>query len=84
MKTKLLKKLRNIGRSQITIYSIHTLYGTNTGMTVGFNGDDYKNLFCIGDTEEDVLKKAELIYLNKNIELIRTRYRKYSILKHKS
>ena len=56
MKTKLLKKLRAIGREQITIYSVTTTTSLRgeyiTGMSYGYNDDAYKGLFTFGDTEE--------------------------------
>jgi len=63
MKVKLLKKLRRRGRSIITIISVTTTNGTPTGMRYSFTGDKYSNLFEWGDTEEDVKKKAERIYI---------------------
>lgn len=77
MKTKLLKKLRKLGRNTINIHSVTTTNGTPTGMGYSYNGD-YENVFNYGDTKEDVLKKVEKIYLIKNIVYIRRKYRKYS------
>lgn len=65
MKTKLLRKLRSRGRSQINITSI-TEQGTRIiEMTYGYNDSKYKGLFDFGDTEESVLKKAERIYIQE-------------------
>ena len=64
MKVKLLKKLRRIGRNQITIYSITKEDNIVVGMSIGYNSDDYKGLFVFGDTEEEVYKKAEKIYID--------------------
>ena len=79
MKIKLLKKLRSRGRNQITIYSVTTTGNTVTGMSIGYNEDAYSSLFNFDNTEEQVLKKAEKIYLNNNIDLIRKRYKRYSV-----
>ena len=79
MKTKLLKKLRRIGKNKITIYSVTTTGNIVTGMSIGYNEDAYSGLFNFGNTEEQVLKKAEDVYLNNNIDLIRKRYKKYSV-----
>jgi len=76
MKTKLLKKLRAQGRKQITIHSVTKTNGTVTGMSIGYDDDKYSGLFSFGDTEEQVLVKAESIYLRDNIDSIRHRYRK--------
>ena len=63
MKTRLLKRLRKQGRNQIHIYSVHTTNGIVNGMRIGYSEDKYKGLFNYGNTEEDVLKKAERIYI---------------------
>jgi len=63
MRIRLLKKLRRRGRSQINIHSITTSSGMVMGMSYGYNDDKYSNLFNYGDTKEDVLKKAEKIYI---------------------
>ena len=47
--------------------------------SIGYNEDAYSGLFNFGNTEEQVLKKAEDVYLNNNIDLIRKRYKKYSV-----
>lgn len=82
MKTKLLKKLRAIGREQITIYSVTTTTSLRgefvTGMSYGYNDDAYKGLFDIGDSEDEVRNKAMRIYFRENMEYIRHKYRKYS------
>ena len=82
MKVKLLKKLREIGRSQVNIYSVTrttTWQGECvTGMSYGYNDSDYKGLFDFGDSEDDVRDKAMKIYFRKNIDSIRYKYRKYS------
>ena len=71
MKTKLLRRLRKRGRNQITIYSVTTTNGTVTGMKIGYSEDEYSGLFGFGDTEEQVLKKAEIIYIKNHIERIK-------------
>ena len=63
MKCKLLKKLRRRGRSQITIHSITRTDGFISGMSYGFDGDEYRGLFDFGDTEEEVKNKASRIYI---------------------
>lgn len=82
MKTKLLKKLRTIGRNQINIYSVTrtlTFRGECiTGMSYGYNNDAYKGLFNFGDSEQVVRDKAMNIYFRENMEYIRNKYRKYS------
>ena len=42
MKTKLLKKLRNIGREMVNIHSITKENGVITGMGYGFDYDEYR------------------------------------------
>jgi hypothetical protein len=82
MKVKLLKNIRNKGRGIITIYSTTTetdFRGSYiTGMSYGYTGSEYKGLFSFGDTAEQVKEKAMNIYINKEIESIRKRYKKYS------
>lgn len=82
MKVKLLKKIRNNGREIITIYSTTTetsWRGTYcTGMSYGFTGNEYKGLFSFGDTKEEVKEKAMNVYIKKEIENIRKRYKKHS------
>jgi hypothetical protein len=67
MKTKLLKKLRRRGRNQIHIHSVTKQGGTVIGMAIGYSDDIYSNLFDFGLTEDDVLKMAETIYIEKYI-----------------
>ena len=45
MKVKLLKQLRQIGRSKVNIYSVTTTNGTVTGMTICYDDDEYRGLF---------------------------------------
>jgi hypothetical protein len=78
MKVKLLKKLRNIGRSMVNVHSITTTNGITTGMSYGINSDEYRGLFDYGDTESNVKEKACKIYLKTNIDSIRKKYSKYS------
>ena len=67
MKTKLLKKLRRKGRSQINIYSVTTEGGSVVGIKYGYDDDAYSGIFDFGLTEEEVLRKAERIYIEKYI-----------------
>lgn len=82
MKAKLLKKLREIGRSQITIQSVTTTTTWSkefvTGMSYSYNNDDYRGLFYFGDTADEVRDKAMKIYFQKNMDGIREKYKKYS------
>ena len=77
MKVKLLKRLRQIGRSKVNVYSVTTTNGTVTGMKIGYDEDEYRGLFSFGDTEAVVKEKACKIYLQTNIEAIRKKYAKY-------
>ena len=82
MKAKLLKRLREEGRDKITILSVTTTANYRgcfiTGMQYSYTGDEYADLFDFDDTADEVREKAMNIYLNKNIDEIRQRYRKYS------
>ena len=79
MKIKLLRRLRAIGREQITIYSVTTTTSLRgefvTGMSYGYNDDAYKGLFTFGDTKEEIRDRAMRIYFEKNMEYIRYKYR---------
>ena len=77
MKVKLLKRLRQIGRCKVNIYSVTTTNGTVTGMEIGYDEDEYRGLFSFGDTKAVVKEKACQIYLQTNIEAIRKKYAKY-------
>lgn len=76
MKTKLLRKLRNKGRNMINVYSITTTRGVVTGMRYGYSSPDYRDLFFLGDTEEDVREKAMRIYMEKEVKRRREKRRK--------
>lgn len=82
MKTRLLRKLRNRGRNAITIYSISTTFMWEgeviTGMSYSYTGKEYADLFRMGDTPDAVREKACKIWLAKNIDWIRRRYKKYT------
>ena len=83
MKTKLLKRLRNIGRNQIEIVSVTTentaFRGTIvTGMAIAYSDDIYSDLFSFGNTVEEILNKAARRYIKAHFNEIRSRYRKYS------
>ena len=75
MKVKLLKKLRRKGRNKIRIYSVTTERGTTIGMKIGYSDG---NLFYFGLTEEEVLRRAEHIYIKKYI------LEKREIMKHRN
>ena len=74
MKTKLLKKLRNIGREMVNIHSITKENGVIIGMSYGFDYDEYRGLFELGDTEEDVKEKSARVYIKTNINEISKKY----------
>lgn len=82
MKTKLLKMLRAQGRCQISIHSVTKTISWRgeliTGMSYGYSNDAYRNLFTLGDTEEEVRDKAMRIYMRQNIEHFREKHKKYS------
>lgn len=78
MKVKLLKRLRQKARSEVTIYSITRTDGITTGMSYGHSSSCYRGLFSFGDTEEDIMQKVFRIYMANNIQSIRERYKKYS------
>lgn len=82
MKVKLLKKLRVEGRKQISILSVTTVTTWRgeyvTRMSYRYNDNDYRGLFYIGDTVDEVKDKAMRIYLQKNIDVIREKYKNYS------
>ena len=67
MKVKLLKKLRRRGKDQVHIHSVTKQNGIVIGMKIGYSDDIYSDLFGFGDTKEEVLKKAETIYIEKYI-----------------
>ena len=79
MKVKLLKKLRQIGRNQVTINSVTTTNGIVTGMRYSYNFNKYSGLFNYGNTEKEVKEKACKIYLETNIDYLRKKYAKYSV-----
>ena len=78
MKVKLLKKLRRIANNEVTIYSVTTSGGTVTGMRIGYSESYYRDLFSFGNTEEDIMRKVFIRYIENNIDAIRKRYGKYS------
>lgn len=63
MKTRLLRKLRRKGRNQIQILSVTTESNRTIGMSIAYDDDKYSNLFNYDNTEEEVLKKAERIFI---------------------
>ena len=78
MKVKLLKRIRAIGRNQVTLCSITTSLGYVTEMSYGYNDDDYSGLFNFNNTFEEVQEKALNIYIDKNIDYYRKKYKKYT------
>jgi len=68
MKCRLLKRLRRIGRSKITIHSITTTDDYSSGMSYGFDEDEYSDLYYLGDTEEEVRDKAARIYIESYLK----------------
>lgn len=73
MKVKLLKKLRKRGRNQVHIHSVTKTDGVTTGMSIGYDDHKYSGLFCFGDTEEEVKKKAEQLYITEYLEIERAK-----------
>lgn len=76
MRTKLLKKLRREGWNIINVYSITMKGGMVTGMSYGCSSPDYRDLFFLGDTEEDVREKAMRIYMEKEVKRRRGKKKK--------
>ena len=82
MKTKLLKKLRDIGRNRV---SIHSVTRTTTwrgefvsGMSIGYSLPQYAHIWDFGMTEEDVHKKAMKIFFDTEMDWVRKEYKKYT------
>ena len=83
MKTKLLKKLRHTVRNVIDIISVTTTSSAFSeeyisGMSYSYTGKEYRDLFSIGNTENEVRQKACHIWFLNNIEQIKKKYRKYT------
>lgn len=78
MKVRLLKKLRNEGRDQVHVHSTTSENGIITGMSYSHPGEGYRDLFCMGTTEDELKDKACIVWLSKNIQQIRERYKKYT------
>ena len=78
MKAKLLKKLREEGRSQVDVYSITRTNGYITGMGYSHPGEGYRDLWNLGNSEEVVKNKACDVWLSLNVEKIRKRYYKFT------
>lgn len=76
MRTKLLKKLRRKGWNIINVYSITMRGGIVTGMRYGYSSPDYRDLFFLGDTEDDVRAKAMRIYMEKEVKRRREKRKK--------
>ena len=47
-------------------------------MSYSYNEPEYGDLFCIGDTEEDVKDRAMRIFFKTNMDSIRKKYKKYT------
>lgn len=76
MKTRLLKKLRAEGRNMVDIYSVTTCRGVVTGMSYSIKSPEFKGIFSLGDTEDDVRDKAMRIYIAREIERRRARQKR--------
>lgn len=68
MKVKLLKRLRRRGNDQVHIHSVTKEGDTVVGMSIGYDDDKYSGLFCFGDTEEEVMSKAQRMYIEDYIK----------------
>ena len=71
MKAKLLKRLRKRGRKQIEIISVTKENGFNVGMSIAYSDSKYKGLFTFGETEEQVIKRAEHIYIADYLQALK-------------
>lgn len=82
MKTKLLKKLRAIGRNRVSINSVTrttTWRGEFvTGMSIGYNLPQYAHIWDFGMTEEDVYENAMKIFFETEMDWVRKKYKKYT------
>lgn len=67
MKVKLLRKLRRKARNQISIHSITKEGSLITDMSIGYDNAKYANIFNLFDTEEDVMRTVEHIYIEDYI-----------------
>lgn len=76
MKTKLLRRLRREGWNKITVYKVTMQRGVVVGMTYGYAGEEYRGIFSLGDTEEDVHYNAMMIYMRKEVERLKNKRRK--------
>lgn len=82
MKTKLLKKLRAIGRNRVSINSVTwttTWRGRFvSGMSIGYSFPQYAHIWDFGMTEEDVHEKAMKIFFETEMDWFREKYKKYT------
>lgn len=82
MKTKLLKKLRNIGRNRVSIISVTRTTNWRgefvTGMSIRYSLPQYANIWDFGMEEEDVHNKAMKIFFQTEMEWVRKNYKKYT------
>lgn len=69
MKTKLLKKLRKKGRSQVFVSSITRTNGIITGMSIQYEDEKYGDLLDTCNTEEDIKNEAARIYIADYIQI---------------
>ena len=65
MKVKLLRKIRRLGANEIIINSITTRGSRTAGMSYSYDSNRYSDLFNLGDTKDDVIRKAQHIYWNQ-------------------
>ena len=85
MKVKLLKRLTAQSKDEIAIYSITKGDdGVIIGMRYGYDESCYRDVFEFGNTEEEVMQKVRHIYIQRNFDYIRSRYKKYTISNRKS
>lgn len=60
----------------VDIYSVTTCRGVVTGMSYSIKSPEFKGIFSLGDTEDDVRDKAMRIYIAREIERRRARQKR--------